>query len=164
MRYTCIKLFYFLSVHNFSDLNLSISNGLLLGTPLKSFLINHSNLANLTSCNFNGVYWIPKDIVISFLSRCVQLEKCFVAETNLALEDIIWILLICPNITALSLTLRKSDQGTTSQLESLRKIQEDPKKKEPSSPPQLASLQKLKRIEVIVADGCSLSDLLNLLR
>ncbi len=156
---------YFISVHNFSDLNLSISNGLLLGTPLKLFLINHSNLANLTSCNFNGVYWIPKDIVISFLSRCGQLEKCFVAETNLALEDIIWILSICPKITALSLTLKKSDQGTTSQLESLRQAgQEDPEKKESSSPPPLASLQKLKRIEVIVADGCTLSDLLNLLR
>ena len=114
-----IKLLYFIFVHNFSDLNLSISNGLMLGTPLKSLLINHSNVANLKSCNVNGVYWFPKDVLEAFLNQCVSLEKLYIAETNLALDQIIYkILPNCLNIKSLSLALGKSDQGTTSVLES----------------------------------------------
>lgn len=133
-----------------SQLNLAIGISSLSGgnsaVPLRSFLTHYMNPSLLKTCNLNGWYWIKPVILETFLMKCHNLQKLYLAETRLTMNQIVAnILPHCPRVMSLSFTMRRHDWCC-----------EDPK--------LLQALTKLQSVEVIMENGCILSELLNFLQ
>jgi len=107
------------------------------------------NTSTLTRCNFSGCYWIPSSTLVPFLSKCAALEELYLAGTSLTIGHIgTCVLPKCPELTTLSITLRRGDWDA--------RLLEDSKLAQ--------ALKNLVTLELVLTRDCTIYEAVDLLK
>lgn len=119
---------------------------------LETFLTQNIEATILKECNFNNCYWIPSDLLKSFIVKCTNIETLGIAETQLDSKDLPLIFSTCKKVTELSISLHESDP-IVDPYASVCPDSEIARSSYPSLESCGGSLKKLKKLEILFYRG-----------